>query len=68
MNIKELLYKNWNEFNELVKINHKNIIHFLKHRYEQHLKKRLSANLMSNMIVNHDWTFNKYGNNSKSHL
>ena len=24
--------------------------------------------MLNKYIVNHDWTFNKYGNNSKSHL
>lgn len=68
MNVKELIYKNWNDFNQLVKSNYKSVIHVLKKSYEKHLKERLSINVLSNYIANYDWTFNKYGNNSKSHL
>lgn len=68
LNIKALIYLNWNEFNELVKNNSDKIIEPMSQRYEERVRERLKTNIFSHTIKNHDWTFNRYGNNSKNHL
>jgi hypothetical protein len=68
LNIKALIYLNWKEFNELVKNNSDKIIEPMSQRYEERVRERLKTNIFSHTIKNHDWTFNRYGNNSKNHL